>query len=288
MTLIRSIVYGGSITAAATLALSTPSNAQDLASMISPVTNPTNFEDPRNTTELRPIALYHELQDDFATEGGSVQVYALQARFALSEDFSIIATKDGWANIEPNATLPRSEGFANVAVGGKYAIHRDESSIVSTGLRYEIPIGEHDALQADDGGMVNPFVSAAASVEGFNFMAGSGLRIRTDNEYSSFWDLDLHADYPLGNFYPLVEFNLVHVVNDGERLPIADEGIDFFNLGSSGAAGENIITMGVGARYRMCDNIDFGVAYQFPLDRGEGTGIVDWRVTADMIYRFEL
>ena len=119
-------------------------------------------------------------------------------------------------------------------------------------------------------------------------MAGTGLRQRTDHQDSSFWDSDVHVSYKIGNFYPVVEGNLVHVVNDGSRLPIADEGGDLFNLGASNSAGKNILTMGTGARYRITDSTDAGVIYQFPLDRGEGSGIFDWRVTADMIFRFNI
>jgi hypothetical protein len=71
-------------------------------------------------------------------------------------------------------------------------------------------------------------------------------------------------------------------------LPIADEGADFFNLGAASSAGKNILTAGVGARYRFCESIDGGVVYQFPLDRGEGSGIFDWRITADLIFRFDV
>lgn len=262
--------------------------AQDLKQMISPIINPVNFEDPRHSTELRPIFVYHEFDDKLATQGGDAQLYALQARFKVTDDFSIIATKDGWANVKPNAVVPDGEGFVNVTVGGKYSVYRDEQSIVTTGLRYEIPLGESDVLQTEEGGAINPFVSAATALCGVNVMVGTGMRQAMDNEYSSFWDTDIHVDVPIGNFYPTAELSLIHVYQAGDRLPIADEGFDIFNLGASEAAGKNIVTMGVGARYRFTDDLDAGFAYQFPLDRGEGTRSIDWRVTTDLIWRFEL
>lgn len=259
-----------------------------LDDMISPVSNPVNFEDPRHSTELRPIFAYHNIQDDFVTGGGAVQVYALQARFKLTDDLSLIATKDGFVHLDPDGVLPENTGFANLAAGLKYSVLRSDTYIVTAGLRYEIPWGEEDVLQGSGNGAINPFVTAALAVDNFNFMAATGLRQRFTSRDSSFWDVDLHADYKIGNFYPLVEANLVHPYNSGERLPIADEGADFFNLGSSFAAGENILTMAAGARYRICENVDIGAAYQFPLDRGEGTGIFDWRITADAIVRFSI
>ena len=96
----------------------------------------------------------------------------------------------------------------------------------------------------------------------------------------------MHADYKLGSFYPLVELNMVHSYSGGDRLPIADEGEDFFNFGASESAGKHLVSMGVGSRYRITDDIDVGAVYQFPLDRGEGSNILDWRLTTDLIIRF--
>ncbi|MBN8550997.1 MAG: hypothetical protein J0M12_16910 [Deltaproteobacteria bacterium] len=261
-------------------------SAQPLKQMISPVSHPTNFEDPRHSTELRPIYIYHEIDHDFATEGGNVQITALQARFKLTDDFSIIATKDGYVDFNPHSTLNKSSGWANISAGAKYSPYRTDSSIVSMGLRYEIPVGEESVLQGQGDGLINPFVSAATTIENWNFMIGSGFRLRIDSSDSSLYDLDAHVSYKIGNFYPLVEFGLTHVMAAGNRLPIADEGQDFFDIGASESDGENITTMAVGARYRITDNLDFGAAYEFPLDNSSGTRIIEYRVTTDFIYRF--
>ena len=119
-------------------------------------------------------------------------------------------------------------------------------------------------------------------------MAGSGMRLAIDGDDSSLWDLDLHADYKLGDFYPTFELGLIKPFSNGGRLPIADEGQDFFNLGATNAAGRTIITASIGARYRVTDDLDLGVAYQVPLDSSSGSQIIDWRLTADLIFRFRL
>ncbi len=54
------------------------------ADFISPVSNPVNFEDPRATTELRPIYIYHHINQDFVTGGGDAHIVALQIRLALT------------------------------------------------------------------------------------------------------------------------------------------------------------------------------------------------------------
>jgi len=61
---------------------------------ISTMTNPVFFEDPRTLTEARVIFVNHNLPG--ALGGSSAQLYAVQLRFAINEDVSIIATKDGY------------------------------------------------------------------------------------------------------------------------------------------------------------------------------------------------
>ena len=122
-------------------------SAAPLDEMISPVSHPVTFEDPRHSTELRPIFAYHEIDDSFVTGGGNAQVYALQARLKLTDDLSLIATKDGLVVLNPNGVVPDDEGFADVAAGLKYSVYRTESEIVTVGLRYEIPIGKEEIFQ---------------------------------------------------------------------------------------------------------------------------------------------
>lgn len=268
------------------LSLGTSVSADSLDSLVSPVGHPTVFEDPRNTTELRPIYLHHTIDEKFVTGGGDVNIYALQARFALSDDFSIIATKDGYVDLNPKDVVPNDEGFANIGAGVKYSVARNDTSITSLGLRYETTSGDKEVLQGLGDGAFNPFVSTAYVVDNLNLMASSGFRLRVDSSDSSFFDLNTHASYRIGNFFPLVEVGMVTVISDGDRLPIPDEGEDFFNLGASASEGKTLVTAGIGARYRICDNIDVGAIYQIPVDPRDGTRINENRVTADLIYRF--
>lgn len=61
---------------------------------ISPISNPTYFEDPRNLSELRFIYLHHEVPA--AAAGGQINAVAMQFRARLTERLSLIATKDGY------------------------------------------------------------------------------------------------------------------------------------------------------------------------------------------------
>jgi len=92
---------------------------------VSPVSNPTNFEDPRATTEIRPIYAYHGISNDFVTGGGDAQVAAVQLRVALSDRWSLIATKDGYVWLSPDSVVPHNNGWANLAAGVKYTFYRD-------------------------------------------------------------------------------------------------------------------------------------------------------------------
>ena len=256
--------------------------------MVSPVSNPVNFEDPRATTEIRPIYLWHELDDKFITNGGSVQIYALQLRYAINDRLAVIANKDGYVVMKPNSVLNDEEGLGNVGGGVKYSLLKDEAAgtIATVGLTYEAPVGDHDVLQGRGDGSLRPFLSAGYAGEGFNLIGATGVRARLDGRDSSFWDADLHIDVPLCKFHPGLEVNMVHVLAAGNRLPIADEGADYFNFGASESKGETIVTGAAVARYQFTDSVSYGIAYQVPLTSGPGSRVFDWRLTNDLIVSF--
>ena len=267
--------------------------ADRLDQMISPITNPVTFEDPRSLSELRLIYVKHNFESDFVTGGGNARVYALQARFAIDDRLSIIATKDGYVDFNPNTTLPKDEGWANIEGGVKYAFYKDDAAgnIASAALRYEFASGDKEVLQGYGDGMIHPSVSAAFALnETVTLMLGTDARIAIDDADSSFWHFDLHVDKRFetsaGSLYPLFELNVIQVFDGGSRLPITDEGVDFFNLGASGADGKTIVIGGLGLRYRASDSIDLGVAFQLPFTGGSGSRAIDNRFTADLIWHF--
>lgn len=257
--------------------------------MISPVTNPTIFEDPRPSTEIRPIFVYHKLPAEFLTGSGDAQLWAVQARFKVNDRLGIIATKDGYLQLNHDAVLPDEEGSMNLAGGLKYAFVRDDADgvIATAGLRYELASGHPRVFQGIGDGLIIPSLSAGINLDAVNLLGHTQLRLPLDNSDSAFWDLSLHADVPVGNFYPLVELNLVHVTDAGDRLPIPSEGFDVINFGASESNGGTVVVAGVGARYRICeDSLDAGVAYEFALTDRED--VFDWRVTSDLIFKFDL
>jgi len=95
----------------------------------------------------------------YITEGGDFRLYALELSYALNDRLALLATKDGYIDFNPNATLEDEEGFANIAVSAKYAFYKDGESgqIATAGLRYEIPTGETKVFQGRGDGIVQPF-----------------------------------------------------------------------------------------------------------------------------------
>lgn len=267
--------------------------ADRIDQMISPAFHPVTFEDPRSISEARFLFINHKLDDAFITEGGDAQVYALQLRYAISDKLSIIATKDGYVDFNPNAVLPKRSGIADVEAGVKYVFFDDRAAgqVASLQLRYLIPVGDKDVLQGKGNGAIHPSVSAAfALTDEITLTSGTGLRIPMSENDSFFWDADAQIDYRIdtcyGAWYPLLGVSLIHVVDGGGRLPIADEGQDFFNFGSTKATGENIVLAAAGLKYRPIDNVDLGSTFQFPLDRQTGTRVIDYRWMFDVSYHF--
>jgi hypothetical protein len=266
-----------------------------LDKMIAPLFHPVNFEDPRNTTELRFIHAHHTMEGEFVTGGGTAKIYALQARLALSDRWSLIATKDGYIDMEHQAVLADDTGWGNIEAGAKYAFLMDKENgqIASAQLRYEIPTGDEEVLQGEGDGIIHPSVSGAYALsDAATFTYGTGLRLAVDSGDSSLWDVDTQVDYridtDLGAFYPLVGLSLIKVIDAGDRLPIGDEGQDYFNFGASQSEGETMVIGGAGLRYRIGCDFDLGAGYQFPMFKGENDGnyVIDHRWTFDAIYRF--
>jgi len=267
-------------------------SADKLDQIASPVSNPVNFEDPRIESNIKPLFVYHKIDDGFVTQGGDVRIYALQLRYAVDDRLAIIATKDGIVDMKPDAVLDDESGLANLAGGAKYAFYKDadEGLIGTAGLRMEVPTGAKRVLQGKGAGILNPFVTGAWALGcddlPINLVGATGMRLAFSSHDSSFWDLDLHLDTKVGPVSPLIEMNLVQVMDAGNRLPIPDEGQDFFDIGSSQANGKTMLTGDVGARTDLFDKTTWGIVYQFPLVHGAGTRITEWRITTDLTYSF--
>jgi hypothetical protein len=280
-------------------AAGTPALAEESAApkmrYIPPVTNPTFAESPFITTELRPIFIRHDIPSTFATNGDYANVIALQARYALTDRLALIATKDGYADVNYGAFSDDS-GFLNIAAGAKYAVIDDPEAgqILTLGARYEFPTGDVNAgpfqIQGKGSGFANVFVSGAQQWGNFQVQASANAHIAIDSDVdSSMLVGSMQANYAvlenflLGGFYPLVEVNVFHHFNDPGRTPLTAAGFDVFSLGQRDS--NTIVTGAAGFRMHITESIQFGTAVELPLtdDNGE---LTNWRLTADAVIRF--
>jgi hypothetical protein len=273
------------------LALATTTSAQaEPFRYVPSVSNPLFNESPLVTTEVRPIYAHHKIPNSFLTGGGNVDLFAVQARIALTDRLAIIATKDGYADMHFAAGLPDDDGSANIAAGLKYAlvINEETGTAVTVGLRYEAPTGSLKtagiSMQGHGDGILNVFVTALQQFDRLQLQASVNANIALDNDAdSSLLVGALHANYAVTDwFYPLVEFNVFSVIDHGTRLPVNFEGLDLLNFGATG--GGTVATVAAGARFRLAGNVMLGAAFETPVtDRKD---LTDWRIYADAVITF--
>ncbi len=274
-----------------------------------PISNPTLFDLALPTTNIHPIFIWHNLPDTISTTGGGtapvggdVQVYALQFEFALNERLSIVATKDGYVDFNPNKTLSSETGFANLGAGLKYAFILDPASgtALSGTATVELPTGNSDVFQGEGKGALNLIASGLKLVDAWQFAGAAGVQIPFSNEQSTDGWLSAHVSYEVCSwFIPLVEVNWFHVLDAGDgtgnfgsqlggAVPgaVNFEGPDVFNIGAVNA-GENrdFVSAAFGFRSRITDSIDIGAAYEIPLTDEENS-LTDDRITVDLVWKF--
>lgn len=251
---------------------------------ISPMTNPVYFEDPRNLSEARLIFLNHKVP--LAAGGGDVQLYALQVRAALTDRLSFIATKDGYV-VSSNPVI--DDGWADIAAGLKYLLYSDPANqqLASAGVVYELPTGTPDARQGNGDGTFDLFLTGGSQLAGAGHWIGAGGFVlpADDNAESTWCYISNHFDYEVhNNIYSLIEVNWYHWLESGNNGIPGIEGGDLFNFGSTGVAGNNIVTGAFGFKYKPQTNMEVGVAWELPLT--ERRDVLENRITFDFIVRF--
>lgn len=268
-----------------------------------PISNPTLFDLALPGTNVHPIFIYHSLPDQVNTTagnvplGGDVQVYALQFEIALNERLSIVATKDGYVDMNPDSTLGSTDGIANLGAGLKYAFILDPVSrtAVSGTATFEVPIGDDEVFQGEGDGSMNLILNGLKLVDNWQFAGSVGAVIPFSHEQSTSSFISAHASYEVCKWFtPLVELNWFHVFDagDGGALfpPVSGiaqfEGNDFFNLGAANShENRDYVTAAFGFRSRLMDNVDVGAAYEIPLTNDENS-LTESRVTVDLIWKF--
>jgi hypothetical protein len=264
--------------------------------LISPVTNPFLFEDPRALTELRPVFFYQKFPGGSIFGGGHGEFLGLQARVAFTERLSLVLTEFGWIWINPSSGSPvdSGNGGADIRIGPKYTFYRCEptGTVAAVGLMFAFPTGSEDVFQNTGSLSLEPYLSfgqnfARSNYGSFNFIGTVGYSASVDNERSDFLYTSLHLDYDVGNlrkFYPFFEFNYFYYAKSGNVRPFDFEGRDFINFGSMNVSGSNNVALAGGLRYKISESIQFGGAAEFPVTGDKD--LLDYRLTFDMIFRY--
>ena len=314
--LTASIAFGASFSSAGepvvdsskAMTLQPPPVASPFERALRPVTSPTLFDLPLPRTQANLVFIHQNHPDRLRTiigdvpVGGDFQVYALQLELALSERFSLVAAKDGYIDFNPDTTLSKTDGWANLAAGVKYAfLYNPEDALAAAlNLQVEVPTGNSDVWQGEGDGAVIPSVSAVKLWNGFQFAGNLGARIPFDNNGdSTTMHANAHISYELTDrFSPLVELNYFRVLDEGagqNRFPaqaggavpsiVTFEGGDLINLGTANASDKDLVTLALGFRYRITDKIDIGAAYEIPLTDEEAS-LMESRITVSAVVRF--
>ena len=287
-------------------------NAEEsFGDFVAPASNPVYFESPFHTTEARLIHLHQELHGDVYTSlgklklNGELKLTALQLRYAINDRFSIIATKDGYGRMKYDDTLESEDGFADLALGIKWSpyVNPETQTIVTLGLRFELPTGDENMFQGNHDGIVNPFVSFGQGFGNLHLLGYQGFQIPFNNgANSTISHTSLHLDYKIGNFYPLIEMNWRHILRSGDggrydadirgigetdvnAISSNLSGLDITNLGTSDSEGNNYFNLAFGFRYKLTDTLTFGAVFETPLSDSKD-GLFRERYTFDIIYTF--
>ena len=275
---------------------------------IRPITSPTLFDLAVPRTQAHAIFMHQNHPGHLSTTlgrlpvGGDFQLYALQLEIALSEKFSLVAAKDGYIDFNPDATLSETEGFANLSAGFKYAFLYDpaEALAAAFNLQIEVPTGNREVWQGEGDGAAVPSVSFLKLYDRLQIAGNLGFRIPFDNgAESTIGHLNAHVSYAVTErFRPLLEVNYFRVLDEGNGgrrfnehvgglVPsvVTFEGGDLINFGANNVSNKDLVTLGVGFRYRLTDNIDVGAAYEIPLTEEE-ENLMESRITIDAVIHF--
>ena len=287
-------------------------NSNGFANARRPISNPTLFDLAVPRSNVHPIVIHQTMPDNVKLAGGGdvplggdFQLYAVQFEYAFHDRLSLVATKDGYIDFNPDSNSPlKSEaGFANIAAGLKYAfIYQPENQFALSGTAtVEIPTGSSGVTQGSGDGAVNLILSTLKLNGPLQLAGGAGVHLPFDMDAGSTTSfVSTHISYEVNPFFiPLLELNWYHVLDEGDGgnrfgpqigggLPgaIGFEGGDLLNWGASNAKeNADIVTLAAGFRSRCSEDFTAGLAYEIPLTDKE-ENLMESRITLDLLYHF--
>lgn len=267
--------------------------------LISPITMPFYFEDPRALTEIRPIFMFQGIPDSNPfTNGGSAMWFGTQLRLAVTDRLSFVVNELGFLSINPDTAIPpfkNATGFAELKLGPKYTFLRntDTGTVSAFGVTFEIPTGAKSVFQDTGSLSIDPYFSIGQTFGlgsgwgSLNLLGNTGYSFSVDNQRAEFYHLSFHIDYNIANIntvYPLFELNWIHYTNTPNSRPFNFEGAYLINFGSANLTNKDWLALAGGLRFRFTDNVYAGMAAEFPVLKEKG--FADYRLIFDVIFRF--
>jgi len=252
---------------------------------VRPLTAPYLHEDSFVTTDLRAWYLRHHFYGD--TIGGEVEVFALQARLALTERWQLVAYKDGYTRFEDTA-LASPDGWNDIGAGLKWAFLQDwdRQLHAAAGIGYEFGWGDDEVLQDTD--ELRLWLSANQGFGRLHLGATVNYLIAIDEEEGALGNADLltlhlHADYRVNDrFSPVVELNGYFVTDEGP-VGAGFSGVDAVSIG--GGEDEYTITGAVGAEFRPFGG-ELGLRAAYETGLSGATSLFGHRWTFSAVYSF--
>jgi hypothetical protein len=254
---------------------------------VGPISNPILAKDPRALTEFRFLFVDNYIPPSSPLGGGDFQAYGFQVRAALTDRLSFIADKDGFLSLHPRVGGSRT-GALNVAMGLKYAFIRDVENqlLVVGGIQYEPQSGYGNVFQ-NLGDTMTGFGIIGKQFGCCHVLLNSGYQQALDrNLNSNFCYTSLHLDRKFGFIYPLVEANWFHWTQGGNHglPPALGEGDGLLNLGTSGVAGNDLVTVAAGVKAVLSPYVTTGIAYETTVSNRQD--LLNDRILFEMIFRY--
>ena len=257
---------------------------------IGPISNPVLSKDPRSITDIRFLFINDVIPSENELAGGNFQVYAAQIHLAITERLTLIADKDGIANIHSGA-LGNSSGLLNMSYGLRYLLARDVENqfLWSAGFLVEPNMGYASVFQNHGSGVMTTFTTVGKEFgDSWHFLNTFGYQFGFEDKYSSsFFYNSLHIDRQFfGWLYPLAEVNWFGYNSGGDwgQPNALGEGDGLINLGTTGMAGHNLVTLALGMKARLSTNVETGFAWEFPLSNQKD--LIDNRLICEFIVRY--
>jgi hypothetical protein len=290
-------------------AIAQTANAQNIEQSIRPMTNVAMFDLPYTQTYIHPVFLHQKLPSQVNTilgklpVGGDLNIYALALEYAFNDNFSFVASKDGYIDFNPDSTFKSESGFADVTGGIKWAFYQNDKRDFAAAAKVliDLPLGNDDVFQGNGDGSIFPSVNFTKIMGRTQFSGIGGLSIPFDSdEESTMLFNSWHISYELTKvIHPLLELNHYRVLSEGDgnsnfnaqaggAVPAVArfEGGDLINLGASNSKdNKDFVSIAVGSRFRLADTVDLGICYELPLTDEEDS-LMESRTTIDLVVRF--